>query len=231
MILFGFRLREGLRTVTVMTMTYPTLFAEYLATNRISFVVAAQAIGAARQSIWRYAHGVQVPIVPIALAIERWTQGAVPVTSWDTVYHYVPTAAFRSEFAQLHERLDGHDLWLGRCNDEGHPMIKQEVASRVAWQLGSGRRLRPDECIMHACGNRLCVRFDHLALASKSEVTLSRRTPPRGRALDPVQVRAIREICRRPRGERPTDRALAAQYGVGRSTISLIRSGRLHRET
>lgn len=59
------------------------LLSRYLDDHRITFEAARLAIGAAhRSSVYQWATGSRVPRTIHAVAIDRWTGGAVPVASW-----------------------------------------------------------------------------------------------------------------------------------------------------
>jgi hypothetical protein len=63
-------------------MAGPTLLARYLARQKLSYPAFAQMVGADRARIHRCARGERKPGLLLALAIEKATDGAVPVSSW-----------------------------------------------------------------------------------------------------------------------------------------------------
>lgn len=82
-----------------MTPRAPTLgarlLARFLADNAFTYEIARAAIGAAhRSSVYQWATGHRVPRTAVAVAIERWTRGAVPVAAWSASdVSAVPTEA------------------------------------------------------------------------------------------------------------------------------------------
>ena len=56
--------------------------AEYLATENISQEAFGLRVGVKQATVSRLASGVQRPGLPLAVAIERATAGAVPASSW-----------------------------------------------------------------------------------------------------------------------------------------------------
>lgn len=48
----------------------------------LTYDAAAKAIGATKVAVWSWCHTDARPNARFALAIERWTRGAVPASSW-----------------------------------------------------------------------------------------------------------------------------------------------------
>jgi hypothetical protein len=101
-------------------------------------------------------------------------------------------------------------------------------AHRVAYVL-SGGRIPLGACMCHRCDNRACVRPDHLFIGSPATnmadmLSKGRGNPPRGErsGTHKLSASAVVDIARSG-GLRD---ALAAKYGVSKSTISRVRSGR-----
>lgn len=72
-----------------------------------------------------------------------------------------------SRFSRNVEQTPGCWNWIGARTGSGYGALSVEgravPAHRVAWLLANGP-VGPDERIFHACGNRLCVRPEHLEL-------------------------------------------------------------------
>lgn len=136
-------------------------------------------------------------------------------------------------------------LWLGRLNQHGYGVFNQwhngkrvhtTVASRLMLQKELGRTLLPNEMACHKCDNRQCVNPAHLFLGSASDNmrdaaekgrTHKWRGSRRGGNNPKAKLteRDVGEIKRLIRDGRKTS-ALAAQFGVGLTTICEIKSGR-----
>lgn len=62
--------------------TGPTLLADYLGSQKLSYAAFARLVGADRARIQRCASGDRGPGLALALAIEQATEGSVPAASW-----------------------------------------------------------------------------------------------------------------------------------------------------
>ena len=102
---------------------------------------------------------------------------------------------------------------------------------RVSWTLEHGE-IPAGMCLLHRCGNRQCVRPDHLFLATMKEV--SQRMVEKGRAtkanrgsgngmakLTEEQVYEIREVSKYGDLKR-----LGEKFGVSKSSMHEIRTRR-----
>ena len=108
-------------------------------------------------------------------------------------------------------------------NHQGYPVYKHKgrrhSAARVVWMEQRGPI--PDGLqIDHLCRNRACVNLDHLELVTCEENVRRSRVAK----LDLATARMIRESS-----ERGID--LARRYGVSQALVSLIRSGKVWRES
>lgn len=138
--------------------------------------------------------------------------------------------------ARLVERDAGYVTpcleWQGSDNGKGYGLVviggKKWTVHRRAWVEAHGDP--GDKHVLHRCDNRRCAREDHLFLGTPIDNARDCREKGRtlrgeranGSRLTESQVRATRRAL--AAGARNCD--LAEQYGVSRSTISLIKTGR-----
>jgi hypothetical protein len=79
-------------------------------------------------------------------------------------------------------------LWQGSVDRDGYGRFKRYVGSKretvrvTRWVMeqASGRKLRPDEFILHACDNPPCFRVDHLSIGSAADNNRDMREKGRG---------------------------------------------------
>ena len=68
-------------------------------------------------------------------------------------------------------------LWQGSVDRDGYGRFKRYVGdkretvrvTRWVMEQATGRKLRPDEFILHACDNPPCFRVDHLSIGSAAD--------------------------------------------------------------
>lgn len=137
-------------------------------------------------------------------------------------------ADFETTFWGQVDRTGECWTWRGGCGN-GHPHLyvrpgvlpgcaggRQFPASRVAWAL-SGHDW-PEGALYRTCGNRLCVRPEHLTPQRQSRVG-TQRTRRRLTDDDAAAIRA----------SDATQEALARQYGVLPATVAKVRAGATHK--
>jgi hypothetical protein len=79
-------------------------------------------------------------------------------------------------------------LWQGSVDRDGYGRMKRVVAGQretvrvTRWVMEQvlGRRLRPDEFVLHACDNPPCFRVDHLSVGSAADNNADMRAKGRG---------------------------------------------------
>lgn len=123
--------------------------------------------------------------------------------------------------------LDGCWEWTGALTSAGYGQWRRgcQQAHRFAWQLVNGP-IPNGKHVCHTCDNRRCVRPSHLFLGTHLDNMADRNTKQRhahgeGHARALLTVEQVRQIRAAPRAVR----ALAAKYGVSKSTIYAVRSG------
>lgn len=127
-------------------------------------------------------------------------------------------------------------LWRGGVSPEGTPRVTLPVrrkapAHRVAWEALKGP-LPAGTYLIPACGERLCIRPEHMEL----QAPRGRRPSPSARArmaagagiLTEGQVRAIRALPVPPtrEGRAAHYRTLAARHDVSEMTVYRVVQGR-----
>lgn len=63
-------------------------------------------------------------------------------------------------------------LWTGRRSSSGHGVVHYATMAfpvhRVVFEYMKGA-VRPDDVVAHTCGNKLCVRIEHLFVVNKKD--------------------------------------------------------------
>lgn len=153
------------------------------------------------------------------------------------------TAYYEVRFWSRVAKGDGCWEWTGavKSNGYGHLGIKYQtfLAHRVAWTLAYGPI--PDSLVVcHKCDNRLCCRPDHLFLGTIADNQHDMFSKGRGRIgigpgelneqakLTASEVQTIRAMHA---AGTHTQSALAAMFGVGRTTITMIVNRKNWRDT
>ena len=119
---------------------------------------------------------------------------------------------------------DACKVWEGTYDSNGYPRYKSAGRSwyvhRAVYEDFHGR-LQPGEKVYRVCGDRRCVNAMHI-VTTKPAPKGKRRRPGTAK-LTARRVRAIREAW--AGADRPSQAALARQYKVSRSAISLVVRG------
>lgn len=126
---------------------------------------------------------------------------------------------------------NGCRLWTGAIGGRGYGVLslstRQVYAHRASYALHCGP-IPAGKIVCHKCDVRNCINPDHFFLGTHRDNMLDKVAKGRGgyvkgdaHPLTILKAAAVRAI----RASSGTHRELAAQYGVARSTISMIRLG------
>lgn len=132
---------------------------------------------------------------------------------------------------RIYSRIDKSGecwLWTGHRDTFGHGRLGNIRAHRAAYELANGP-VPPGLMVRHLCSNPACVRPDHLAVGTQldnmADMVAAGRSARGERhpqsKLTADQVRHIRVLC-----QHVSIRAIAAAFGVGRTTVSGVVSRR-----
>ena len=110
-----------------------------------------------------------------------------------------------------------------------HHKGKTVYAHRVAWELANGT-ITDDSYVLHQCDNRRCVNPDHLFLGTFEDnmadmVMKGRQARGNNKPHSKLNAEMVREI----RQSDATQDEIAKSFGVSRSLISMVRSGKIWR--
>lgn len=145
----------------------------------------------------------------------------------------------RLEFHSMPVPECGCQIWLGHCHHKGYGQVNVDgtpmAAHRASWVAHVGPI--PDGMdVLHWCDTPPCIRPDHLFLGTDADNNADMMAKGRNRfvtfvgeangnaKLDAVRAHAIRKAS-------GTLDAIAASFGIARSTVHQIRSGKTWRQT
>jgi hypothetical protein len=132
---------------------------------------------------------------------------------------------------------DGCSGWGGKRNAEGYPVLLVEGvfrrADELAWELAF-EPVVPGMYLIHQCGNRECVRVEHLNLAEEPErlPRPPRRRPDMAGAANPrarLTGAQAEELRRRYAAGEGTQEALGREFGITKSAVCRIVAGQRYR--
>ena len=146
-------------------------------------------------------------------------------------YHYVDKSA----------GPEGCWMWTGCCDAEGYGVawggktMRKVAAHRLSWKLAMGP-IPPGMCVCHHCDTSGCVNPAHLFLGTHADNMrdmYSKKRHPRSGACGEASGKAklteneVREI--RALHGTMTYKEIAKQFGIGKTTVWTILSGRTWR--
>lgn len=112
-------------------------------------------------------------------------------------------------------------IWTGHANGSGYGVFarKKIKAHRFSWEIHFSAP--GDQCVLHRCDVRHCVRPSHLFLgnrADNSDDKMAKGRQAKGTTLPQARLdeRTVREI--RIEARRSTYDQLCAKFGIGRNT-------------
>lgn len=143
------------------------------------------------------------------------------------------------EACLVEDSEDGCWLWNGRVSATGVPVAtgNHNLSLRLrVWRLANpGKTLRKGRLVLTSCGQQNCLNPEHLVSQSwrTMNLMLARKRDSKLGAVRGRQTRLARgdyildwDKADSIRASRETNAVLAERYGVSKSTISSIRSGR-----
>jgi Helix-turn-helix len=127
----------------------------------------------------------------------------------------------------LKERRESHILYSDTCwgTDlfcrKGHPMIfvkgRRLSVARLMYQITFDVKLEWDQLVLHNCGNKECIRPDHLYLGSLQDSLKSTKSLTEG------QIEQIKQLINE---EKLTQKEIGEKFGIHNSTVSKIKNGK-----
>lgn len=124
--------------------------------------------------------------------------------------------------------------WMGSLMPNGYGQIhlngKTAYAHRVSYEIAKGP-IPGGMFVLHSCDNRKCVNPDHLFVGTFDDnmadmVGKERQAHGEKNGHAKLTVEQVHEI----RSAIGTQQEIAKRYGVTRSLVSMIRSGRIWRQ-
>lgn len=120
-------------------------------------------------------------------------------------------------------------LWIGTRNGDGYGHLKMPrgfnaKAHRVAWRLFRGD-IPTGVHVLHRCDTPNCVNPAHLFLGTNADNVADRQAKQRqARGARAGRVRLSEEAVKyiRSHAGRVSQRAMAARFGVGKSTVANV---------
>lgn len=161
---------------------------------------------------------------------ERWRSSGDPLAA----PRYDPDLTHFERILSKIEKTDGCWFWTGSVDTHGYGQGWLDGKNQLVHRVMYERYVGPvgDLCVLHACDTPRCVRPSHLHLGTRAEnnqeaAERDRRHRPSGTQnphakLSEADVRAIR-------ADQRSARIIAAEYGISRANVSMIRTRRTWR--
>lgn len=124
-------------------------------------------------------------------------------------------------------------LWIGYVDRHGYGVANianthgiQTSAHRIAWKLYRGE-IPKGMCVLHRCDNPPCVNVNHLFLGTQSDNMKDARAKGRMRkGSDHHNSKLLNEDVVAIRSSVGLQRDIASRFGISRTNVSIIRSGK-----
>lgn len=126
------------------------------------------------------------------------------------------------------EPMSGCWLWTGHINTYGYGYVTHKnrpaMATHIVWALYKKGIVPKGICLCHVCDNRICVNPDHLFLGTKGDNNKDRdRKLRQAHGIRQWKAKLNPEIVKTIRASSSSCSELGIQYGVNKTTISLIK--------
>ena len=119
-------------------------------------------------------------------------------------------------------------VWMGCRFPNGYGQFHNRRAHRISWELQRGT-IPLGLLVLHHCDNKLCVRLDHLFVGTQLDnvrdmFSKGRENKAKGEKHwnSKLSSDAVNEI----RKSECTQIKIAKKYGISRSAVSLIKTGK-----
>lgn len=122
--------------------------------------------------------------------------------------------------------------WTGDRNKDGYGRLtwkgKKWLAHRLTWVEKNGP-VPPGLCVLHDCDNPPCRNEDHLWVGNRDANAADRDA--KGRGIVPIgehngSAKLTEADVRDIRADTDSHRAIAKRFGIGKTTVGYIRSGK-----
>jgi DNA-binding XRE family transcriptional regulator len=123
------------------------------------------------------------------------------------------------------DKTNGCWIWNGGQFQNGYGKFtikgRQYRAHRVSYELAHGP-IPADALLRHTCGNRLCVRPEHLKWGGVRESHAAQMTNMNRSRVAKLTEQDVRQIRQRYADHEITQRQLAKEYGISVATVQSV---------